>query len=254
MRDSEHYLFYSDTIPGDTNTAEDIDTDATEVVLDADESKHAVSVLRIKIGQRIQVTDGYGTIYNCQCSEIRKHSVSCKIIGKKRVPRIVPELTLLIGLPDKEHFETIIEQAAALGVSRIIPIAADHCRKPWWDRREGLRQRFLSKMVVSMKQCLYPYIPKLDAPMPLREAVAGCIGALIVADQDGKYLSDAEISSHKKISCLVGPPGGLSDDESEFLKSYTAIPVTTVKIASARLRSELAAAALCSRIIAAHLR
>jgi 16S rRNA U1498 N3-methylase RsmE len=89
--------------------------------------------------------------------------------------------------------------------------------------------------------------------MPLCEAVAECIGALIVADQDGKSLSDAEILPHNRISCLVGPPGGLSDGESEFLKSYAALPVTTVKIASARLRSELAAAALCSRIIAAHL-
>jgi RsmE family RNA methyltransferase len=108
-------------------------------------------------------------------------------------------------------------------------------------------------MVVSMKQCLYPYIPRLDAPMPFLEAVAECVGMLIVADQQGKYLSDAEILSHKKISCLVGPPGGLSDGESEFLKSYTAIPVTTVKIAPTRLRSELAVAALCSRVIAAHL-
>lgn len=108
-------------------------------------------------------------------------------------------------------------------------------------------------MVVSMKQCLYPYIPKLDAPMPLREAVAECAGMLIVADQDGKYLSDAEILPHKRISCLVGPPGGLSDGESEFLRSYTAIPATTVKIASTRLRSELAATVMCSRIIAAHL-
>jgi len=253
MRDSEHHLFYSDTIPGDINAADDIDTKAAEVILDADESKHAVSVLRIKIGQHIQVADGEGTIYNCKCSEIRKQSVSCKIIGKKRVPRIIPELTLLIGLPDKERFETILEHATALGVSRIIPIAADHCRKPWWERWEGLRQRFLSKMIVSMKQCLYPYIPKFDAPMPLREAVAECIGALIVADQHGKCLSDADMLPHKRISCLVGPPGGLSDGETEFLKSYTAIPMTTVKIASTRLRSELAAAALCSRIIAAHL-
>jgi 16S rRNA (uracil1498-N3)-methyltransferase len=250
MRDREHHLFYADNIirPLDGNGIDET------ITLDGGESNHAVSVLRIKIGQQIQITDGYGFIYNCQCADINKRSVSCKVIDIRHIPRIIPEVTLLIGLPDKEHFETIIEYATALGVSRIIPIAADHCRKPWWEAWDSLRQRFLSKMVVSMKQCLYPYIPELERPMPLREAVAGGIGVLIVADQDGKYLSDAEISSHKKISCLVGPPGGLSDDESEFLKSYTAVLVTTVKIASARLRSELAATALCSRIIAAHLR
>jgi 16S rRNA (uracil1498-N3)-methyltransferase len=251
MRDREHYLFYTNNVIRPRDHRADFDETIT---LDSGESNHAVSVLRIKIGQQIQVADGSGAIYNCQCSDIGKQSVSCKLIDVQYIPRIIPEVTLLIGLPDKEHFETIIEQATALGVSRIIPIAADHCRKPWWEKWEGLRHRFLSKMVVSMKQCLYPYLPTLDAPTTLCEAAAECVGMLIVADQDGKCLSDAEISAHKNICCLVGPPGGLSDGESEFLKSYAAIPVVTVKIASTRLRSELAATILCSRIIAAHLR
>jgi len=259
MRDSEHHLFYcnaatSDAGGGNVNTAGGADTESTEITLDAGESNHAVSVLRIKIGQRIQVTDGRGAIYDCQCSAVRKQSVSCNVIDKRQVPRITPEITLLIGLPDKERFETVLEHATALGVSRIVPIAADHCRKPWWGEWDGLRRRFLSKMIVSMKQCLHPYIPRLDAPAPLREAVAVCHEALLVADQDGKGLSDAEILPYKKISCLAGPPGGLSRGEKELLESYTAIPVKTVKIATTRLRSELAATALCSRVIAAHLR
>jgi len=247
MRDGEHYLFYCNTITGDNA----IDTDT--ITLDECESNHAVSVLRIKAGQQIQITDGNGTIYDCQCTSINKRSVSCRIIDKRHITKITPELILLICLPDKERFETILEHATALGVSRIIPIAADHCRKPWWGAWDGLRQRFLSKTIVSMKQCLYPYIPRLDAPISLSDAVAMCAGVLIVADQNGKYLSDAEILPHKKINCLVGPPGGLSGSETTFLESYTAIPVTTVKIASTRLRSELAATVLCSRIIGAHL-
>ncbi|GBU21678.1 16S ribosomal RNA methyltransferase RsmE [Fibrobacteres bacterium R8-0-B4] len=264
MRDGEHYLFYTDAIIRDTggintandndvDTADGIDTEAALITLDAAESNHAVSVLRIKTGQQIQVTDGNGIIYNCQCSDIRKKSVSCRIIDKRQISRIVPELTLLIGLPDKDRFETILEQATALGVYRVIPVAADHCRKPWWESWDGQWRRFRSKMIVSMKQSLYPYLPRLDAPMPLREAAAECAGALIVADQHGKRLNDADILSSKKISCLIGPPGGLSDGESKFLETSAAIPVTTVKIAATRLRSELAAAVLCSRIIAAHL-
>jgi len=247
MRDRDHYLFYCNTIINDDVNG------VNAIILDDCESNHAVSVLRIKAGQPIQVTDGNGTVYNCQCASVNKRSVSCNIIDKKHTPKIVPELILLVGLPDKERFETILEHATALGVSRIIPVAADHCRKPWWGNWDGLRQRFLSKMVVSMKQCLYPYIPRLDAPMPLEKAVNECVGALIVADQHGKYPNDAEIAPHKRISCLVGPPGGLSDGESAFLRSYQAIPLMTVKIAAARLRSELAATVLCSRIIGAHL-
>jgi len=248
MRDGEHHLFYCNTIIGDINV-----NDINTITLDDSESNHAVSVLRIKIGQRIRITDGNGVIYDCQCTDINKRSISCGIIDKKHVPKITPELTLLIGLPDKERFETVLEHATALGVSRIIPIAADNCRKSWWGNWEGARQRFLSKMIVSMKQCLYPYVPILDAPMSFSEAVNTCTGALIVADQDGKCLNDAELLPHKKINCLVGPPGGFSHEETTHLKSFTAIPVITVKIASSRLRSELAATVLCSRVIGAYL-
>jgi 16S rRNA (uracil1498-N3)-methyltransferase len=242
MRDHEHNLFYRAPV----------NTDNT-FTLDASESNHAASVLRIKIGQQIQVTDGNGAIYDCLCTSIDKRSVSCDIVDKRQIPRITPEVTLLIGLPDKERFETVLEHATALGVSRVIPLAAEHCRKPWWGAWEGLRQRFLSKMIVSMKQCLYPYIPRLDAPTPFREAIDKCEGVLFVADQNGKCLRDTDILPHKKICCLVGPPGGMSDGEMMTLKSYTAIPVATVSIAPARLRSELAATVLCSRVIGAPL-
>jgi 16S rRNA (uracil1498-N3)-methyltransferase len=241
MRDGGHSLFYSNNI-NSNNT----------IILDDRESGHAGAVLRIKPGQSIQITDGTGAVYNCQCEKNNKHSVSCGIIDKKQIQKITPEVTLLIGLPDKERFEAILEHATALGVSRIIPLAADHCRNPWWGAWDGLRQRFMSKMTVSMKQCLYPYLPQLGAPMPLVDAIDKCDGILFVADQHGNSLRDADILPHKKISCLVGPPGGLSAEESAFLESYATIPVITVTIAPARLRTELAATALCSRVIGAH--
>jgi 16S rRNA U1498 N3-methylase RsmE len=53
-----------------------------------------------------------------------------------------------------------------------------------------------------------------------------------------------------KVSCLIGPPGGFSAEEKKTLESHT---VLTVKIAQQRLRTELAAAVLCSRIMAASL-
>jgi 16S rRNA (uracil1498-N3)-methyltransferase len=238
MRDGGHHLFYSGNISGDT------------VVLDSGESNHAVSVLRIKAGQPLQITDGNGTVYDCLCVDIQKQSMPCKILNRTVIPKIEPELTLLVGIPDRDHFETILEHTAALGVSRIVPLVMDHCRKPWWESWDGLRPRFVSKMIVSMKQCLYPYIPKLGAPALLGEVIGACEKPLIVADQRGEKLCDADISRHKKLSCLIGPPGGISANELELLKQFDLL---TISIAPTRLRTELAASVVCSRIIGAYL-
>jgi len=238
MKDCEHYLFYGNDIAGNT------------VRLDISESNHAVSVLRVKKDQRLQVTDGNGAVYDCRCMDITRQSVSCEIIGKSIIPRIAPELILLVGIPDREHFETVIEHATALGVSRIVPLVMDHCRKPWWESWEKQRRRFASKMVVSMKQCLYPYIPQLDAPTSLGSVIDTCEKPLIVADQCGKVLRDADLSlfRNNKIYCLVGPPGGISENESKILNFHETL---TIKIAPTRLRTELAATILCSRVMGA---
>ena len=240
MRDSEHNLFYSNDITGNT------------IRLDDSESGHAVSVLRVKKDQRLQVTDGNGAIYDCRCMDITRQSVSCEILSRAIIPRFAPELTLLVGIPDREHFEALIEHAAALCVSRIVPLVMDHCRKPWWESWEKLRRRFASKMVVSMKQCLYPYIPRLDAPASLNGVIDTCEKPLIVADQNGKALRDTDLSSltSKKLCCLTGPPGGISENELKILNSHE---ILTIKIAPTRLRTELAAILLCSRIMGAFL-
>jgi len=244
MRDSEHHLFYSDNITGNI------------VQLDNSESNHALSVLRVKSGQRIQVTDGNGAIYECQCTNIQKPPLSCEILNKTIVSKIIPDLTLFVGIPDKEHFETILEHATALGVARIVPLVTEHCRKPWWESWDKQQPRFASKMVVSMKQCLYPYIPRLDAPTSLEKILDTCEKPLIIAEQNGKKLNDADILPYQKLSCLIGPPGGLSNNELTIIESYkqkNANSMLTVKIAPSRLRTELAATVLCSRIIGAFL-
>ncbi|MCL2183693.1 MAG: 16S rRNA (uracil(1498)-N(3))-methyltransferase [Chitinispirillia bacterium] len=238
MRDSDHHLFYCENITGDT------------ITLDSGESNHAVSVLRVRVGDLIQVTDGRGTIYECQCADVRKQSISCNIQNKTVIPRIIPELTLLVGLPDKEHFETILEHATALGVRRVVPLIMDHCRKPWWESWDKLSQRFTSKMIVSMKQCLYPCIPHLDAPVSLGNVIDTCDKPLIVAGQHGKKLSDADISPYKKLTCLIGPPGGMSSGETKLLELRNPL---IISVAAARLRTELASAAVCSRIMSAFL-
>jgi 16S rRNA (uracil1498-N3)-methyltransferase len=87
MRDTEHHLFYSRDIADDL------------IMLDESETNHAISVLRIKEGERVYITDGKGTIFECKCDALAKRTISCTISSKTIIPKIVPELTLLIGNP-----------------------------------------------------------------------------------------------------------------------------------------------------------
>ncbi|MFP4679730.1 MAG: RsmE family RNA methyltransferase [Chitinispirillaceae bacterium] len=228
MRKTEHHLFYSQEITDDT------------VILDQTETRHAVSVLRLKEGQKLQVTDGRGNIYECRYDRSDNRKALCSIRERHSVPGTSPEVTLLVGLPDKDAFETVLEHATALGVYRIVPLEMEHCRKPWWKRWEKFQERFFQKMIVSMKQCLYPYLPLLENPQTLEAVVRSSCEQIVAADQDGEVL-ERDVISEERIAGLVGPPGGYSDKEREVLEDRE---VRRVRISHHRLRTELAATVL----------
>ncbi|MFP4013056.1 MAG: RsmE family RNA methyltransferase [Chitinispirillaceae bacterium] len=235
MRKSEHHLFYAQNAAGET------------VVLDETETRHAVSVLRLQSGEDLLVSDGGGNVFECRYDTTENKKAQCRVVNRRFVSRTEPRVTLLIGLPDKEAFETVLEHATALGTYRIVPLVMEHCRKPWWKSWEKAQQRFFQKMIVSMKQCLYPYLPRLESPQDFSEAVRKCTGPIIAADQDGdRFTTEGVLSSTGEMTGVIGPPGGYSEAEMEMLLEMGA---RRVNISPNRLRTELAATVLVGGMI-----
>ena len=163
---------------------------------------------------------------------------------------------MLVGLPDRAAFETLIGDLTALGVSRITPLVCRYCQVGWWERSAGsgkLSDRFRSKMLAALKQSLYPHLPRLDPPLPFESISSAFSGNCLVADpapglQHFSEALDAMRNQSPSFTCLVGPPGGLAPEESAVLKTLGAV---FVKLAPTRLTTELAAAVLAGGIIGA---
>ena len=156
MRDYRHFLFFTERI------------DPDRLYLDPAETRHAVAVLRRAKGDPFLATDGHGTIYECRVESVVKKQLAGLIIGRTEAPRHSCSLHMLIGLPERAAFERLITDLTALGVERITPLVCRHCQGGWWERDadgERLSERFRSKMVVALKQSLYPYLPRLDPPL-----------------------------------------------------------------------------------------
>ncbi len=231
----DHFLFYSRQI------------DKNKVLLDKYEKHHAVSVLRAAPGDEICVTDGSGSIYGCTVDSVAKDKMSCLIKQQDKTVRTSPCITAAVGLPERAAFEEILQSLTALGVRTIVPLITDHCRKPWWEKWQKCINRFDDKMVVAMKQCLYPYLPDLKSPVLFRDFIAGAAASkLLVADQYGVSIKDSLLKTSESIHCLIGPPGGFAEQENEVLQNRG---IVKVKLASNRLRTELAAVVFCSQVI-----
>jgi 16S rRNA (uracil1498-N3)-methyltransferase len=244
MHDHHQFLFFASKIEAD------------RLELDPEEARHAVAVLRHAIGDSLRVTDGAGTLYECRVEATGKDHVSAAILGRTTLQRHACPLRLFIGLPERDAFEPLVRDLAALGVERITPVIAAHCQRPWWEPWEGKPLvRLRGKMIAGMKQSSYPFLPTLDPPLPfnvLKES--SLFGMPLVADAEGEPFStmaEKIQAGDNGYSCIVGPPGGFTEDEGATLQEIGALPV---KIASSRLTTELAAVVMTSEILGVRLR
>lgn len=232
----DHFLFFIEKQERNT------------VYLNESETHHATSVLRVKNGDLLSVTDGKGMIFTCRINEMIRGKIVATIIDKTQVERSGCEINLFVGLPDRDVFEQMIVDLTAMGVVRITPVISQNCRKPWWEKWEKFEERLTEKMVSAIKQSLNAFLPVLDKPVKLKEVPEHIDLPCFIADQHGMPVYNAlNPKSKSKVSCFVGPPGGFSETEMEWFKRRD---YQFVKIAHNRLRTELASVVLVSQITA----
>lgn len=232
-RTGSHHLFFGSTGPDNSFR------------LSAEESAHAVKVLRLSPGGELRATDGTGVVHCCRLDSVSRHGATCTIVESTTIPRVEPSVTLLIGLPDRDALERVIESIVPLGVARLVPVICEHCDTPWWHTKwPRTRERLQRKAIAGVKQSLYPCLPDIASPMPFADALESDSKRLVVADMDGEPLHEAvpSLIGLPALTAVVGPPGGLSAAEHAELRNLGA---ALVRLSPNRLRTELAATVLC---------
>ena len=239
MHSEEHSLFFASPAGPE------------KILFSPEELHHLRSVLRKDSGKPILATDGKGSLYSCIISPGEPLSGEANIIMAERSRPLAPALDVFIGLPEREGFEESLVHLSAMGIARIIPVICRYCQKEWWENWEKHSDRLNRKMIAGIKQARSPWLPELERPVgfsDLLENRIGRNGKIIAADSGGIDLqAEARtISAYARISCVVGPPGGLSPEEKANLAACGA---AFVSIARNRLRTELAAVVLCANLI-----
>lgn len=231
--------FYAppDSVRGDT------------LVLPADEAHHAARVLRHGPGDEITVVDGAGGWYRVRLEAVSPNAAHGTVL-ERRAGRGEPPYELTVGLAllkQRGRYETFLEKAVELGVRRIVPLLTRRTEKP------KLRQaRAEGILVAAMKQCGRSRLPDLLDPTPLDEVSARVAADLTLvcheATDPEASLAKA-VSRHsdaRRITVLVGPEGGFTDDE---VAAAAASGAEVVSLGRRRLRAETAALAAAAGVM-----
>ena len=212
--------------------------------VEGSEVRHIRRVLRLKTGEGIAVFDGSGNEYEGTIVEEGPSSVVVmiqNILSPERESHL--EITLAQSLLKGEKMDYLIQKATELGVKEIIPFFSSRS-VPLLDKSKRLKRyhRWEKIAVEASKQCGRVMVPKVgplhDYSEILQTASPDSL-RLILWERGGASLKEILKESKEKtrIFFVVGPEGGLSNEEVEHARRVGFIPVNLGKRI---LRSETA--------------
>lgn len=225
-----------------------------EIVLPADESRHALKVLRLKKGDRLLVVDGLGQAYRGEIRTAGKTAVKILIHSTIRnfgEPAV--RLTLAAGMSAGSKFDTIVEKGTELGVKRFVPVISEKSKvKLEEPRRVKNRLTRLERVALAaVKQCRRSYRPEIAAPVTfveyLKEFDPEALNLVFTPAKTARPLEEIPFDGGlKRINLLVGPEAGFSPDETSAALQTGFLPVS---LGSRVLRTETAGPAVCALVM-----
>jgi len=203
---------------------------------------HIKNVLRKKIEDRIDICDSDTHIdYSCKIKEITDNKILCDIVDKnEHNTDINLEIDIFQGLPKADKMELVIQKSVELGVNKIIPVELKRCIVKI-DKKDELKkiQRWQKISEVASKQCGRSNIPKIENITNIQNIcniIDNYDKILIAYEEEKDNTLRNEILELKKlekknlkIGVLIGPEGGLAQEEVELLIQNGAKVITLGK-------------------------
>ncbi|MCW3074040.1 MAG: ribosomal small subunit methyltransferase [Flaviaesturariibacter sp.] len=223
-----------------------VDISSNAITLDEDTSKHVISVLRMKKGEALLLTDGKGTKATATITDDNRKRCEVQIGDRSTEPPVTSKVSIAISLiKNASRFEWFLEKATEIGVTEIIPLLCDRTEKEKF-RYERLNGILISAMLQS-QQC---WLPVLHEPVPFAKILETSIEQKFIAHCE-KGVKQQLSSKLTKVSTgqliLIGPEGDFTESE---IKSALANGFQPVALGNTRLRTEtagiVAATLLCN--------
>jgi len=195
----------------------------TRVLLDSQASHHLARVLRGSVGETVTLFNGAGGEYVGTIVQIDKKNVTVEINNyDPREAESALNLCLAQGISRGEKMDYTIQKAVELGVKQIVPLFTERCNvKLDRERSEKRQQHWQSIVVSACEQSGRNRIPEVKLPQSLQDWLQTVEADVkfVLSPYATHKLSALKIEKTARIMVLIGPEGGLSEREIEFLIS-----------------------------------
>ncbi|MEO6884776.1 MAG: 16S rRNA (uracil(1498)-N(3))-methyltransferase [Jatrophihabitantaceae bacterium] len=230
-------LFFLDALPADDH-----------VLLTGDEGRHAARVKRIGVGENVLIGDGTGTLLDCVVSEVRADGLRLAVRTRRVVAEPEPRIVVVQALPKGDRAELAVEVMTELGVDEIIPWSAARSITQWQGPRgEKALVRWRRIAHEAAKQSRRARVPSIAGLATTAQVVARMAAAasFVLHESATAPMATAALPVTGEIVTLIGPEGGVSDEE---LDRFLAAGAVAVHLGEPVLRTSTAGGAVLAAL------
>jgi RNA methyltransferase, RsmE family len=183
-------------------------------------SRQMVQVLRLKPDALVTVLDGQGKEYEVRLTSLSaqdSEGIVKKLAAANGEPKI--QLTLYLGLTQREKFEWMLQKCTEVGASRFVPVITSRSLVQDGGEAEKKAERWQHILQEAAEQSHRGKVPILDKPLKfeaaLKQAGQTCGCCLIPWEEETSLSLKAALQARpcSEVKVLIGPEGGFSAEE-----------------------------------------
>ncbi len=186
--------------------------------LTGDTAHHLINVIRLELNEEVLLLNGAGLQVKTKVSQISKREILLTQLDHQNVSRSFM-MDLALGIPKKEALELSLKQAVELGFRKIYLIRSEYSQT-----RLPEPERLQSLIISSLEQSNSAYVPEI-IHSTWEEIPANEYGEILLMDSQSNVRQSIKSNTTDSRLLIVGPEGGFSPLEIEFLHQMPGIRI-----------------------------
>jgi 16S rRNA (uracil1498-N3)-methyltransferase len=215
--------------------AEPAGLEADRLSIEGEDARHLAVVRRASPGDLVRVSDGRGTIADARLTSVTPAAVGVEVLTRTVTSAPRPRVEVHQGLAKGDKVDGVIRHLVEMGVDRIVVFEAGRSVARWDGARQAAAgRRWATIAREAAKQSHRAWLPVLEGPLPGAAAAAAAATTgrglgLVAHPAAGSRLRDVlaeRVPTPDSVWVVVGPEGGLSEDEVATFAAACAVPVS----------------------------
>jgi 16S rRNA (uracil1498-N3)-methyltransferase len=221
------------------------------VTLDGAEGHHAAAVQRLRVGERLVLTDGRGCSGIGGVLSVGDDHLQVLLSDVASEPAPQPWVTVVQALAKGDRGELAVSTLTEVGVDRVVPWAASRCVTRWEDARgDKSLARWRSTAREAAKQsrrAWFPEVTDLATTTDVTDRLRAADVAVVLHEEATEPLAALVLPGDGEVVVVVGPEGGISPDE---LAGFTDVGAVVYRLGPTVMRTSTAGPAALAVLLA----